>query len=155
MRETIGLLSAQVFASLHGIFRAGVAGVEGLAAGEALILAMPEADAFFAEFPAEIHLFMINDGREIEQAGIQVLYQAACRLNFFERGFEGLGELVVLETKPRRFLVGNDGTSNPLNVRGNGSQFLDQRGKFFAQLDGLDQHRLDLAPGAFGLGERE
>src|SRR5580700_8670348 len=141
--------------SLHGIIRAGIARIEGLAPGEAFILPMPEADALFAEAPAKINLFVIDDGRKIQQAGIEVLDQTAGGLNPFERGLERLRKFVVFETQPGRFLVRNDGAADPLNARGNSSQFLDQRGKFLSHLDGFDEHRFDLAPCAFGLGERE
>src|SRR5690348_7203765 len=116
---------------------------------------MPEANAFFTQTPAEIHLFVIDDGREIEQAGIEVFYQATGGLNPFERGLERFSKFVVLETQPGRFFVRNNRASDPLDAGGNGPEFLDQRGEFLAQIDGLDEDRLDLAPCAFGLGERE
>src|SRR5580704_8206693 len=116
---------------------------------------MPEANALFAQAPAEINLFVVNDGRKIQQARIKVLYQAAGRLNALKGGFERFGELIVLETQPSRFLVRDDGAADPLNVRGNGSEFFDQRGQFFAHFDGFDEDRLDFAPSAFSLGERK
>src|SRR4029077_1935063 len=86
-RETIGLLGAQVFSpltgphctrvSLHRIIGAGVARIEGLAPRETFILPMPETDSLFAEPPAEIHLFVVDNGGKIEQAGIEIFYQAA------------------------------------------------------------------------------
>ena len=116
---------------------------------------MPEANALFPQTPAEINLFVVNDGRKIEQARIKVLYQAARRLNALEGGFERFGELIVLEPQPSCFLVRDDRASDPLNVGRNGSEFFDQRGELFAQVDGLDEHRLDLPPGTLGLGERK
>src|SRR5580704_17590499 len=116
---------------------------------------MPEANALFAQAPAEINLFVVNDGRKIQQARIQVLYQAAGRLNPLKGGFERFGEFIVLETQPSRFLVRDDGAADPLNVCRNGTEFFDQRGELFAQLDGLNEDRLDLAPGTLGLGERK
>ena len=51
--------------SLDGIFVAGVARIDGLASGEAFILAMIEADAIFAEAPAEIDGFTVDACWEI------------------------------------------------------------------------------------------
>src|SRR3984893_14994414 len=108
---------------MHGIIRARIARVEGLAAGEAFILTMPEANALFPQTPAEINLFVVNDGRKIEQAGIKVLYQTACRLYALECGFERFGEVIVLETKPSWFLVWDHGAAHPPYVGRNGSEF--------------------------------
>ncbi len=86
-RETIGLLGAQSFSPLqrahctrvllHRIIAAGVARIEGLAPGETFVLPMPETDALFAEPPAKVDLFVIDNGGKIEQAGIEILDQAA------------------------------------------------------------------------------
>src|SRR5260370_30537862 len=53
---------------LNGVAGAEVAGVERLAASEAFVLAVVKTNAVLAEFPAEIHLLMVDDGGEKSEA---------------------------------------------------------------------------------------
>ena len=51
--------------------------LERLASGESFVLPVIVADAVFAELPAKIDFLVVNDGREIEQADIEILDEAA------------------------------------------------------------------------------
>ncbi len=76
---------------LDGVAGAEVAGVERLAVREAFVLAMVKADAVLAKLPAEIHVLLIDDGGEIQEADVEVLDEAASFENAIERGLERLG----------------------------------------------------------------
>ena len=75
---------------------AGVARVDWLAAGEAFVLAVVEADAILAEFPAEVDFVAINARGEIEQAHIQIFHHAAGFLDAIQRGLNALLQAIEL-----------------------------------------------------------
>jgi hypothetical protein len=62
---------------LYRVVRTRISRLDGLATGEALILAMPEADTLFSKTPAKIDLFIIDHGGEIQEPGIEVLNHAS------------------------------------------------------------------------------
>src|ERR1035441_7372845 len=51
--------------------------VDGLAAAEAFVHAVPEGNAALAKLPAQVDLRAPEQGWEIDQADIQILHQAA------------------------------------------------------------------------------
>src|SRR5579864_5697397 len=53
-----------------------VARIERLAPRESLVLAMVEADAVFAEPPAEIDLFIVDQGRKVQQTNLKIFDEA-------------------------------------------------------------------------------
>jgi len=58
---------------------------------------MVEADAVFAEPPAEINLFIVDQCREIEQTNFKIFDEATRLKDAIQRGLQGFGELLVLE----------------------------------------------------------
>ena len=53
---------------------------------ESLIYGVPEPDTGFAELPAQEHFHAAEQGRKIDQSGIQVLDDAAQLLHLFDDG---------------------------------------------------------------------
>src|SRR6476646_2766545 len=51
--------------------------VDGLSTPETLIHAVPEFDAALAKLPAQINFHAAEEGREIHQADVEILHQAA------------------------------------------------------------------------------
>ena len=87
---------------LDGIAVIGVARVDGFAAGEAFVLAVIEADAIFAEAPAEIDFLAVDARGKIEQADFEILDDAAGGVNFVEGVADRLFEAVALDAERRR-----------------------------------------------------
>ena len=69
---------------LDRVFRAGILGIDRLAAGKTFILAMIETNAVFSQPPAQIDLFILKNGGKIHQAGVEVFHHAA-RWREFDR----------------------------------------------------------------------
>ena len=74
--------------SLDGILVAGVARIDGLASGEAFVLAVIKTNAIFAQPPAEIDGFAVDARGKIEQADIQIFHYAAGGMDALERGLQ-------------------------------------------------------------------
>jgi hypothetical protein len=51
---------------LNDVTRTEIAGIQWLATGKSFVLTMVEADAVLAKPPAQVHFFVINQGREVE-----------------------------------------------------------------------------------------
>jgi hypothetical protein len=58
--------------------------VDGLAAGEAFVDAVPPGDARLAQFPAQVDFAALKGGGKIDQTDIEVLYDAAEFLHLFD-----------------------------------------------------------------------
>src|SRR5271156_1231851 len=69
--------------------------VERSASGEALAGSVVVADAVLAQPPAEQHLFIVEDGGEIEQTDLQILHDASGGMNIFEGALYLPAELIV------------------------------------------------------------
>src|SRR5215467_14057575 len=115
--ESKQLAEVKLWRLLHGVVGPQVARIDRLAAGEAFILAMIVANAIFAEFPAEIDLFVINDRRKIEQPDVQVLDNAAGFQNLVERRFQRLGQPRMLAPQLGQRFVRYDESTHHHNSR--------------------------------------
>src|SRR5258708_315408 len=82
----LGFVAARIL--LHGVAGAGIAWIDRLASGESFVLAVIIANAVFAQFPAKINLFVVNDGKEIQKADVQILDHASGFQNTVQRTFE-------------------------------------------------------------------
>jgi APA family basic amino acid/polyamine antiporter len=87
-RSLIGCIPAMMRAELC---------VNGLAAGKAFLRSVPEADAFLAELPAEIHFVAAEQSGEIYQTDVQIFDEAAGFLDFLDSGLHALGALVTAQ----------------------------------------------------------
>src|SRR4029077_11418579 len=112
-------------------------------------------DAFFAQLPAEIHFFVVQHRRKIQQSHIQVLHQAARGQNLFQVCLHQFRQALVRHAFFRQLRVGYQHPSHHQNARGNRGEFLIELGKFLARVDRLDQKRFQLAPRALRFGQRE
>ena len=74
--------------------------VERLAAGESFINTVPEGDVIFAELPAQVYLFSVEQAGKIHQADVEVFYQDAGVLNAVDTLNQALGSLIVLGLLP-------------------------------------------------------
>src|SRR5580658_7809109 len=61
-----------------------------LATPESLVDAVPELDALLTHLPAKVNFFSLEQGREIDEADIQILHQATEFLNSVEGFLERL-----------------------------------------------------------------
>src|SRR5207245_4185332 len=91
---------------VDGWLRAGVAWIKRLAAGKTFVLAVPEADAIFAQPPAEVDFLIVDQCRKIEQAHFQVFHYATRGLDPLERSLDGGGQVVSLESQLGGLLIG-------------------------------------------------
>src|SRR5579862_6857574 len=62
--------------------------VNRLAAPESLVDAVPELDSRFAQLPAEIDFFALEQHREVDEPDIQILHQAAELVNLLDGLFK-------------------------------------------------------------------
>src|SRR5690242_17752612 len=62
--------------------------VDGLAAGEAFVDAVPPGDGGLAKFPAQVNFAALEDGGEIDEANVEVLHHAAEFLHLFDDAAE-------------------------------------------------------------------
>src|SRR5260370_6587206 len=74
--------------------------IDWLASAEAFVSAVPELDRPLAKFPAQAHLFAAEARGEIDQARVQILYQAAAFVDSFERSLKPFRAVVA--TRPYR-----------------------------------------------------
>src|SRR5215831_15213905 len=116
---------------------------------------MIEADAIFAEFPAEIDVLIIDARREVQQANGKVFYDATGGLDFFEGRFDGVVQAIALDPQLCRALIGDLEAARPLDAFGKGAELFVIAGELTLTLHGLDQNRLQLNAQAFGFGKRE
>jgi hypothetical protein len=116
---------------------------------------MIEADAVFAEPPAEINLFVVDQCREIEQTNFKIFDEATCLKDAMQGGFHALGELLMLYAQRRQLLVGNDDPAHHHDSRGNGGEIRFQACQLLAAIHRFDEERFDFLAGAFRLRQGE
>ncbi len=124
--------NAQRLKLLNLVAGAEVARVERFAAGEAFVLAMVKADAVLAKLPAQIDVLLVDDGREIEEAHVEVLNEASGFENAVQGGLERLSKLVVLHADGSELFVGDDHTAHHHDASGDGGKLVFQAGEFLA-----------------------
>src|SRR6266851_1428787 len=147
--------NAQRLKLLNLVAGAEVARVERFAAGEAFVLAMVKADAVLAKLPAQIDVLLVDDGREIEEAHVEVLNEASGFENAVQGGLERLSKLVVLHADGSELFVGDDHTAHHHDASGDGGKLVFQAGEFLAGIHSLDEERFELLAGALRFGQRE
>src|SRR5260370_32184829 len=147
--------NAQRLKLLNLVAGAEVARVERFAAGEAFVLAMVKADAVLAKLPAQIDVLLVDDGREIEEAHVEVLNEASGFENAVQGGLERLSKLVVLHADVSELFVGDDHTAHHHDASGDGGKLVFQAGEFLAGIHSLDEERFELLAGALRFGQRE
>src|SRR6266853_5821586 len=140
---------------LNDVAGAEVAGVERLAASEAFVLAMVKTNAVLAEFPAEIHILMVDDGGEIKEADVEVLDDAPGFENAIEGGLENLAQLVVLQADGGEFVVRDDDAAHHHDARGDGGELVFEAGQLFAGVHGFDEERLEFLARPLCFGQRK
>ena len=86
--------------------------VDGPAAAEAFVDAVPVVDVGFVHAPAEIDFLAAEQRGEIDQAGVEILDQNAHLFDAFDEIFQRLGVGVVLGF-PRLGIGGVDGERRP------------------------------------------
>jgi hypothetical protein len=124
---------------LDNVAGAEVAGVERFAIRESFVLAMIKPDAVFAELPTEINFLLVDYGREVKQADVQVLDEASGFENAIERGLERFGKPVVFHTDRGQFFVRNDHSAHHHDAGRNRREFAVQAREFLAGIHGLDK----------------
>jgi hypothetical protein len=70
---------------LNGVAGTRIPGIDGFAAGKSFVLPVIVADAVFAQLPAKINFFVVDDRRKIKQPDLQILDDAAGLQNLVER----------------------------------------------------------------------
>jgi len=58
--------------------------VNRLAAPESLVYAVPELDACFAQLPAQVNFFTLEQGGKVDEPDIEILYHATELVNSFD-----------------------------------------------------------------------
>src|SRR5260370_39563208 len=91
MRKTEGLL--------NDVPRTEIVGIQRLAAGKALVLAMGEANAILAESPAQVNFFVVDQRREVEQANFKIFDHATRFKDAIQGRLERLRQLLVLDAQ--------------------------------------------------------
>src|SRR5665213_2250602 len=133
-----------------GVFR-----IDGPAAGETFILTVVETNAVLSQSPAQVHIFVLDHGRKIDESRIEVFYDASGRLNLLERVLHLLYDLIQVGAQAGRRVVINRNAAHDLNAVGDGAQTFFKVAHFAAPLHRIDQQRLDLTARVFGFRETE
>ena len=106
---------------------------------------MIEANAIFAEAPAEINGLAMNAGGKIEQADVQIFDDTAGGMNAIERGLQSGGDAIALEARIGGAFVRNDYAALADDAFGESHDFGFEIGHFLAGLHGFDEHGLEFA----------
>jgi hypothetical protein len=132
-----------------------IAGIQRLATGKSFVLAMVKTDAIFAKPPAQVHFFVIDQGREVEQANLKIFDDATGFKDAIERGLQGFGQLLVFDAERGELFVRDDNAAHHGNPGGNRGQVGLQAGKLLTAIHGLHQEGFKLLAGAFRFGQRK
>ena len=81
---------------LYGMFWSGIFRIDRFASGKTFILTMVETNAVFSKPPAQIHLFVPENGGKIHQAGFEVFHHAAGGMNPIERILNLRNQAIVI-----------------------------------------------------------
>src|SRR5712691_3681178 len=140
---------------VEDVARPKVVGIERLAAGESLVLTMVKTNAVFAEPPAEINLFIVDQRREIQQAHFKIFDEATGFEDAVERGLKRFGQVLVLDSQGGKLFVGDNHAAHHGNPGGNRGEIRFQSGKLLPAIHGFHEERLQLLTCAFRFGESE
>ena len=134
---------------------AAVARVDGLAAGKTFVLAVIEADAILAQFPAQVHVLVVDARGKIEQTDVEIFHHTAGFDDAFESRLNSLFELIAFEAAPGCFFVRNGKAAGAGNFFSQRADFIVDIRHFAARFHGFDQNRFELRTQALGFGQRE
>src|SRR5258708_22326855 len=116
---------------------------------------MVKTDRVLAELPAKVDVLLVDDGREVEKADVEVLDEASRFENAVQSGLQRLCKLVMLHTDGRELFVRDDHTTHHHDPRGHGREFVFQARKFFSGIHGFDEKRLEFLAGTLPFSQRE
>src|SRR6267378_312192 len=140
---------------LNRMFGTGIFGVDRLAPGKTFILAVVETDTILSQPPAEIHFFVLEDCREIQQASVEVFHHAACRLNAVKRVLDLRNQANVLGTHSCDALIIDRNSAHHQDAVGYSVELLIEVRQLAAVFHRLDQHRLQFAARPLRLHQAE
>jgi hypothetical protein len=140
---------------LDGALVIGVAGIEGFAVGEAFVLTMIEADPILAKAPTKIDFLVVDAGRKIEKADVEILDEAAGGMNALDGGLDGFLEAIALDAALRGFIVGDEQAAGTLDAFGESVEQNIELAHFAARLHSFDEDGLDLGAEALRFAEGE
>src|SRR5207249_7568458 len=81
--------------------------------------ALPISDAVLTEFPAEIHILIVDDRGKVQESHVQILDDAAGFEDALERGPQRFGQMRVLDAQPGQFFVRNNHAAHHHDAGGN------------------------------------
>src|SRR6185437_13545017 len=92
---------------LDRIAVAGIARIDWLAAGEALVLSMVETNAVFAKAPAQINILAVHARGKIQQTYLNILHDASGGMNLLDGCLNNFRKPIAFQPAPGGFFIGN------------------------------------------------
>jgi len=138
---------------LNDLTWAQIARVQWFATGKSFVLAMVKADAILAKSPAQVNFFVINQGREVEQANLKIFDDATRFKDSIQGGLKRFGKLLVFDAEGGQLFVRYDNPAHHCNSSGNRSQVGFQAGELLAAIHRFHKERFKLLAGTLRLGE--
>lgn len=127
--------------------------IDGLAAFKSFFGSMPEADAGFAEFPAETDFAALIKTEKIDEADVEILDEGAGFFGFGEGVFEGGGARIAAGTEGEDGATVDAGSAGDADFREGLVEFVVGFGVFGFVMHGEVKKTVDFGKKEFGVGE--